>query len=272
MSQFTPPSVPLGPVGPNQYEPDPPADFTASTALSLGWTALKAQYLLILVTLVVVMLISMAAGFVPFLGIIAGIALAPLNAAAYYQCVRACRGERVEIGDIFQVFGPRYLPLLLVCLLLQVIAFACAIPMIVGGFLIALGAAGKTAVAIIVVPVGIVILLAGMGAVFYVTGRLWFAQLLMFDAPAGTLEIVDSLKLSWRRTAPFGLQIVLLLLIVALIAFGSILLLGIGLLLLGIPLGAMAMAAAHCLINPAPEAQAASAPSPGGPPPIPPVQ
>ncbi len=104
---------------------------------------------------------------------------------------------------------------------------------------------------------------ASMGAA-WVSIRLVFAQIVCLDPDAGNLDALTCLSRSWSRTRGHAFSLYLTLLGVALAILLSTLLLGLGLLLLGLPLAAGVIGAAYEQLVAQPRARGASGlPDPG---------
>ncbi|CAG1003334.1 hypothetical protein PHYC_03058 [Phycisphaerales bacterium] len=250
----TPPLTP-GRIGGRQYEPGPAGEFRIGDAFSLGWTAMTAQYGVLLGALVVCGLISIAgyvlASFIPLVGSFAGFLIAPLGFGLSFTFVRAVRGNSVEVMEFFTHLKNTYWQVVLINLLLTLISFAALLPFGVAiVFLIFVlsasgGASAPVAIAILAV-LGIACVLGSL----YFQARLAFAPLLYLDAPPGSLEIMEALKLSWRRTADAAWPLVGLAILLVIVNVATLLLLVVGAILLGAPLSAAVNAAAYDLICP----------------------
>lgn len=244
-----PPSMPAY-VPPTPFNPGVCGEFRATERFSVAWKFLWANWGLIAGAVLLAWVIQLVVSVIPFIGGIAGLFLAPLMTAASYQAVLAFRGQPAKAGDIFQVFGPKYWQVFVVTLLYNLGVAVAVIPMVVGIVLFAAGASQGGPVGAALIAIGIGAFLLAMVGMLYVQARLMHAPLLIYDAPAGSLDMIESLKMSWNRTGPFAWSLLGFLLLMALVAMGSILLLGVGLLLIGIPFAMACTAVAYCTLFP----------------------
>lgn len=249
------PPLPAGPVFASRYEPGSSSAFSIGSAISLGWAAMTSQYGPLLAVTVIFLLIQVGASLVgaviPGASLITGVFLAPLTVSLAYIYVRAVRGSKVEVADLFGHLKVNYWNLVLLQLILVGISIVVLIPV---GILIAaallLGAAVDSVAGVVgAVVVGVVAVLA----LAYVGVRLGYGGLLYLDAPPGSLEVIDALRLSWRRTAPYALPLIAMAILLGFIVMASGLLLCVGAILLGMPLALAVNAAAYDLICPTPD-------------------
>src|SRR5262245_170846 len=192
MSGLTPPTSPQIPPPlpayqrPPRYEPAPAVPFTVGEALSRGWETAKRQYGTLLAAILACFGITIVVALVPGVGGIAGIFLAPLTISLTYMVVRIDRGREVRVSDMFSVFGPKYLPLVGLNLLVGLTAIVGMIPVMLGVFTGIIGTAAASNKAIIIAAswgVGGAFMLAGWIIMVYATARLTFALYLYMDAP-----------------------------------------------------------------------------------------
>ncbi|MCE7974401.1 MAG: hypothetical protein DYG92_08805 [Leptolyngbya sp. PLA1] len=237
-------------VPPPKFNPGVCGEFRATERFAVAWSFLWANWGLITGAVLLAWVIQLVVSFIPFIGGIAGLFLAPLMTAAGYQAVLTFRGQPAKAGDIFQVFGPKYWQVFVVTLLYNLCFMVAVVPLLVGGVLFAIGASQGGAVGAAMIALGCAVFLVSMIGMMYIQARLMHAPLLIYDAPAGSLDMIECLKMSWGRTGPFAWSLVGFLLLMALVAMGSILLLGIGLLLVGIPFAVACTAVAYCTLFP----------------------
>lgn len=235
---------------PPRYEPGMCAGFEAGAVFGLGWRTLWSAWPQIAGAVLLAWVVQLVVSFVPFVGGIASLFVAPLMAAAQFQAVKVIRGDRTEVGEIFRIFGPNYWPIFLVVLLTNLSMIVAVIPGVIGVVLFAVGVNAGGFGGTLATGAGVVMLVLGMLVGLYVYGRLMFSVFLMFDAPPGSLEFIDAMKLSWARSTPFAWSILGLLILSSLALVASVLLLGVGLLLVGVPLQAALMAAAYHTLLP----------------------
>ncbi len=237
-------------VPPPRFNPGVCGEFQAMERFSVAWAFLWANWGLITGAALLAWVIQLVVSFIPFVGGIAGLFLAPLMTAAGYQAVLAFRGQPAKAGDIFQVFGPKYWQVFVVTLLYNLSFMVAVVPVVIGIVLFGVGASQGGAVGAALIAIGLAVCLVAIVGMLYIQARLMHAPLLIYDAPAGTLDMIESLKMSWARSGPFTWSIVGFLLLMALVATGSILLLGVGLFLVGIPFAISCTAVAYCTLFP----------------------
>lgn len=264
MSQVPPlpphsPQVPFAPLP--RYTPGV-GTFTISDAFSVGWPTLKDNYGVLLGSSLLCILVywggSILGGLVPLLGTFVGFFLAPLWVSLSHVFVRAVRGHTVTATEFFEHLKVPYWSLVVIQLLIWAIGLAVMLPMIIivvlllvgGGFAAGAGGGGGGAGAVLLFVIAGFVLLATIVGMAYIQARIGYAGLLFMDAPPGSLEIVESVKLSWTRTKEFAWPLVGMSLLLGLIAFGCILALFFPLFLFAIPLSLAVTAAAYDMICP----------------------
>lgn len=244
----SPPTV-AGPVGAPQYEPGPAGEFRVGEAFATGWAALKANYLVLVGATLLFMLIyvvgTVIAAFIPVVGSLSGFLLAPLVASYSYLYVSAVRGEVVQINNAFGVLSGKFWWLVLMQLLVALISGAALIPMIIGIVVVVIAVQAGTEMLTVGVGIGGLIGLALLVAYLYLAARLMFTGLLYLDAPVGSLDIIECLKMCWRGTRACAWPLVGMTVLIVVVVVLSTLLLGVGFLLLGLPLGWAAVGAAY---------------------------
>lgn len=257
MSQAPPPPLPPnlpGPVRPPRYEPGA-GTFAIGDAFAVGWAALKANYGVLLgstlLCLIVYLAGSIIGGIIPVIGSFVGFFLAPLWVSMAYVYVLTVRGKPIEVTMFFPLLKEPYWSLVVIQLLVGLIGMVVMIP--VAGLIVlfaVLGANAGGAAAVALFTAAGLFGVAAFIAMLYVQVRIGYAGLLFMDAPTGSLEIIESISLSWNRTKPYAMPLVGLALLLALISLGSLLLLVVGVLLIGIPLSMAVTAAAYDMICP----------------------
>jgi len=236
-----------------RYQPLVGPPFGVGEVLSAAWRTLFSQPGTLIGATLLYVLISIAASFIPFVGGIASIFLGPLYVATVYLFVRAARDQPVRVGEMFQVFGPRYWPLLAIYLLVMIALVVAGIPTliaIIAGVVVGLsgdGSRGAMTVAFIVGGVGVVL---GVVASMFVTVRLWFATTLYLDAPLGSLDILEAIKFSWRSTARSWPTLIAAQLIIIVCVVASFLMLVVPFFVVGLPLAFAFLGVAHAMLFP----------------------
>lgn len=125
--------------------------------------------------------------------------MVPLNFGALYAYLRAARGERPVVRDLFAAFRSAYLQTVLAHILFVALVGAGFVLLIVPGFIVAT--------------------------------RLAFVGFLVVDEE---MDAVDAIKESWRRTEGYAGRIFVLWLLAIPITIGGLLLLGVGIVPAGI--------------------------------------
>ena len=161
-----------------------------------GWAIFSRQWVVWCTAAFLSLLISSAAGLVPFIGFIFQMVLSPvLSAGLLYMASRADKGELVSVGNLFQAFqdGPGRLMLfglvfMLMVLAIVVITGLLAIPLLGPDFGALMEAAqGQTPQApsqmLMVKGLGVYLLL-----LIPVLAAYWFALPLVYFAEAGIIR------------------------------------------------------------------------------------
>lgn len=177
--------------------------------------------------------------------LLAGIALCGANAVA----------GRGNVADLLLGFQ-RYGQVLLAYLLLMAISAGVTFVVYLGVILAALAMGIATGAASNVgagISVGILAALVvgvalGLLATALVFVRVVFVPVLVADASLGSIGVMDALRLNWQATRGLGWSLMALLVVVGLIAAASILLLCVGYVLIGLPLGIAALGAAYTML------------------------
>ncbi len=228
--------------------------FSVSAACSAGWTILRRRYLLLVGLSCLYLVLIVAASCVPF----GTILLLPFIAGCIHVGVRDWRGQPVTTGDAFAVYKTRFLDLLVVGLLLSLTGIVSVVPAMLGVFaLIALPAAienDATALAIVLGLAGGGFILVALLISTYLASRLTFAHFIVLDRAEPGFYAVEAFKESWALTRPHHLGLFVLFVLLTLISTLSLLLLGIGFVLLGTPLWFAVVAGAYVLLRGEPDA------------------
>ncbi len=175
----------------------------AGVSYSIGWKVLKAYFVELLVVAIIYSILSGPTGIVQWridsfewfliplimFGITYGIFVAgPIGYGASWVFLKAVRGERVEIRDVFAVFQKNY--------------WNAVIAKVVVGVIVALG------LVMLIVP----------GIIF--ACRLAFVPYLVVDRE---MDVMDALRVSWDMTRGYGWQIFLMGFLAFWIMIGGIL-------------------------------------------------
>ncbi len=89
----------------------------------------KSNFLPLVGVTLLLILVQMALGMIPFLGAIAGMCLGGVfHGGLYYYYLGKMRGEHREVGDVFAGFSKAFVPLLLASLLTTALTIAVMIP------------------------------------------------------------------------------------------------------------------------------------------------
>jgi len=162
----------------------------AGNSYSVGWKVLMAAFVELLVISIVYMILSGPVGVIQwkvdsfewfllplvFFGIVYGVFVAgPIQYGAKWVFLKAVRGERIEVRDIFVVFQRNY--------------WNAVIANIVVGIIVGLG------FVMLIVP----------GIIF--ACRLAFVPYLVVDRE---MDVMDALRVSWDMTRGYGMQIFLM--------------------------------------------------------------
>jgi len=103
-----------------------------------AWTAFSKNALMLVAVNLVTIILSLAIGVVPFVGIIASFVLfGPLFAGPAWFSLKLIRNEAATFGDAFVGFGPLFLPLMLCGMIYQIgVAIGMVLLVIPGLYLI----------------------------------------------------------------------------------------------------------------------------------------
>ncbi len=185
-------------------------DFTpeAGNCYSTGWKILKVYFVELLVIAIVYSIVSGPIGIIQWridelgwfmapmimFAIVYGIFVAgPIGYSLKYVYLKAVRGERIEIGDLFIVFQKNY--------------WNAVVANIVVGVIIGLG------IVMLIVP----------GIIFAI--RLAFVPYLVMDKE---MDVMDALRVSWDMTRGHGGQILFIAFLAFFVIIAGLICLGVG--------------------------------------------
>lgn len=232
-------------------------------AFTRGWEVFKENYLLLVGASLLLIVISIVLSILEsminrmmapagsLVSLAAGIFLTPvIQTGIGFVAARAARGEAVLFDEIFDGFR-RYWPLVGLNLLMMLVFVAAMVPFgcVIGGGIFALVGATQNqsldplVVAALLIACGVLVLVVLLA----LYARLAFAPLACLD-PAVDEGAVGSISYSWRVTAPHWGTLIGMHALLWLAAAGSVLLCGIGLVLLGMPLALAVTGAAYAAI------------------------
>ena len=175
--------------------------------------------------------------------------MCPLNAGVMLLGVHAHRGEPLHISEMFAGFR-RYFAVLVIYLLNFLLMVACMLPMLLGMVASALLVERIPFIGIALLLVGAVVSLV---LAVSVGVRLSFSFLACLDPRQKGPGPWESMCLSWRLTRPIVWRLALLYVLISLVALSSILMFGIGYVLVGWPLSIAMLGAAYALTVERPE-------------------
>jgi hypothetical protein len=174
-----------------------PHTFSIGDCFSIGWRLTMDNFGLFLLSFICMALISMAAGIVPFGGIVVS---GPLMGGMYFIYLKRLRGEPTEIGQLFVGFNESFLPLFLVYIFVTLAMFVVSIPMIIT-IIVALvtGAveANTTGVPIIALAIG------GLGSLLSIILMMALGTMLSFAIPLTMdrkMDAWEAFKATWSIT------------------------------------------------------------------------
>ncbi|HVU62327.1 MAG TPA: hypothetical protein VHC70_00010 [Phycisphaerales bacterium] len=204
---------------------------------SESWQLMKREYGVLVgasALLVLVEAIAIGANLGLRLGLFgqipAVLLLSPLSAGLYMMGVRVARGSRARIEDLFAAFG-RYWTVVAISIVVTVASLVATLPIKISDALDprhespVLGCGSSLIVLFVCVPL-----------VFFLTIRLWLASVVCLDDRVGKPGVRDSLLLSWVVGGQSFWPMLGVAFTMGLIMIGSILLVGVGIILLGAPL------------------------------------
>jgi uncharacterized membrane protein len=168
---------------------------------------------------------------------------APLLVGPLYVATRLFRGEPAEFADLFVGFE-RWIPVVAVALLVQVIVYVAVIPIGVALAAVGLGTGGNPAAVAGVALLGLLL----FGVVIWLSIRLYFATLLCADRRGPRLGAIESIKTSWGITRGHAWALFVVAVGLGILAAISLVLLVVPFLLYGAPILVCAGAVAYALI------------------------
>jgi hypothetical protein len=179
----------------------------------------------------------------------------PLAAGAFIAGAQAVRG-RLAVGDVFAGFR-RYLSVLVAGLLITVAVIVVFVPLGLAAMVVAIiasqgqkaGGSDPLLWIVILVLLGILALALYITVLVRVTFALPIAADPVLSPATRPIGPWDAFVRSWRNTRRIGPSIAILFIVTGLIAIASLLLLCVGYLLIGYPLGLAVMGAMHELVN-----------------------
>jgi uncharacterized membrane protein len=135
------------------------------SAYGHGWNKLWPQFGILLLIWIILAAISAGGGYIPYVGFLVGLFLSgPLNYGVNYAYLKATRGEKAEVQDMFTVFN-QYWNVFLANLLVMIIVIVGFILLIVPGI--------------------------------YLSCKLAIVSYLVVDKK---MQVTDALKASWNMT------------------------------------------------------------------------
>ncbi|MGA1467693.1 MAG: DUF4339 domain-containing protein [Phycisphaerales bacterium] len=174
----------------------------------------------------------------------AGIALCGANAVA----------GRGNVADLFLGFR-RYGQVLLAYLLLMAISagvtFVVYLSATIGFLVLAVAAGGLNSAAGVsagIVSAVIIAVALGLIATALVFVRIIFMPAIVADPSLGSIGVMDALRLNWRATRGLGWSLLALFVVVSVLVAASVLLLCVGYVLIGLPLGIAALGAVYTML------------------------
>ncbi|MGA1708235.1 MAG: DUF4339 domain-containing protein [Phycisphaerales bacterium] len=174
----------------------------------------------------------------------AGIALCGANAVA----------GRGNVADLFLGFR-RYGQVLLAYLLLMAISagvtFVVYLSATIGFLVLAVAAGGLNSAAGVsagIVSAVIIAVALGLIATALVFVRIIFMPAIVADPSLGSIGVMDALRLNWRATRGLGWSLLALFVVVNMLVAASVLLLCVGYVLIGLPLGIAALGSVYTML------------------------
>ena len=192
-------------------------------ALSRAWGNYKSMFGLAFGAMLVVMLISTVAGFLPIVGLLSGILVTPhLNAGAAWLFLKRARGEQVEFGDVFAGFSRCYGKLVVLGLIQFVVIVGLGISLgltlaVLGMPMDAAGSGQPPEIEPVAAIGMLVVVMVGVLIAIFLTARFFLSHVVAIDRSESA---IDAYRLSWRITSGrfwtiFGLLLVMMLLGIA---------------------------------------------------------
>lgn len=267
-------------------DPYPPAsDFTVGEAIGEGHKLLVANYGLMLGSAIVVGLLTAATAMIARIidTVLVGpdALFSPVSTAAQFLvqtplgvglgmlAARRYRDGKGSFEDVFLGFS-RYWPVVAIGFLMTVGYMVLMLTGFAGGALVVgvlLTVSPPAAIA-----VGVVLAIAFLVLLVYLTVRLWFSYLVCIDPRGARPGPLDSIKISWYLTSGRAFKVWLVGLVMGLIGLVCLALLFLPFIFYALPLYACAFGALYVLLNPMPPQEGDLASEgeiePMGPPPL----
>jgi uncharacterized membrane protein len=166
------------------------------SAYGHGWNKLWPQFGILLLIWIILAAISAGGGYIPYVGFLVGLFLSgPLNYGVNYAYLKATRGEKAEVQDMFTVFN-QYWNVFLANLLVMIIVIVGFILLIVPGI--------------------------------YLSCKLAIVSYLVVDKK---MQVTDALKASWNMTNGHGWKVFLIGLLAIPIFIAGAICLGVGIII-----------------------------------------
>lgn len=236
-----------------QAAADPPREpsrplpaYSFSNTWSEGWRAFTSNWGALTGAICLTTIVYIIVAFIPLIGGIAAIFIAPVLDSAAYLAVRAVRGQPVSIDRLIEQLKGRYWWVMLMRMLIGFAIGLAMVPVMIAAVIVVL----------VTLNAGWGLMLACLTPVFiayfiliaYSYGRMALAVALIFDAPPGKVNCIDAIVQSWKLTRDQAWSLCAVYLIGMMAVTGSLLLLIVGYFLIGIPLFFAVTGAAAALI------------------------
>ena len=208
--------------------PKAPLPLDVGTCIEGAWALVKDNYGTFVLGALLLMVLQIAIGIVPFVGGIAqGLLSGVFQAGFAWMILRQARGEKAEVGDLFAGFQRNLGNLILEGLVSGLIIGAFMIPAIAAIGIGVLVGAKNNDPSIALIGVGVLLALAALPVVVYLAVSWAFSSLLVIDRQMG---FWDAMKLSRATVGPLFWTVFLLLFLAALIGGAGVLACGVGVL------------------------------------------
>jgi len=206
-------------------------DYTVSIgyAWSRGWRAFTGNAGLMLGAGLLILLVAMVGGVIPFASLII---TGPLTGGLYWLYLRCVRGEAATLGDGFSGFGPQFLQLMLGNIVPGLLAMLSLIPggivLVIGGFTSAAAKRGDfQALGGGIMLVGALLLAVGLAIMIYFAVAWSMTLLLVIDK---RLDFWRAMGFSRRRVGQHFFRVLIFFFATSLISIIGVLAIGLGLL------------------------------------------
>lgn len=220
--------------------------FSTSRALGATFRILRRRYGFFLLASLLYIALALAASCIPF----GMFLLLPFMAGCIHAGVRDWRGEPIVFGDAFVGYRQRFLDLLVAGLLLGAAGMVAAIPAMFGAIsLVFIPPAIDENAPPVVLALLVAFAVLSFALMFllslYIAARLTFAHPLVLDRSQPGFWGLEAVKESWALTRQCQWRILWFLIVTTVLGWLSVLLLGIGFLLIGLPLTFASIAGAY---------------------------